>query len=169
MPLMVGIGVVVAGAIGYFALSGGSKPAATPQKPATPAAAPAQPQAATPAPSTLQMSSAKQGKSPTTPPPPLTQATLQELSALLDKIKALRNEAVTARTGSSDTATARAKMVEAHKLLQQWEQMVSAPLRWQEMAQMEEWSQPAEYMTLEKLFATFGRLNNEVRKGGGGG
>ena len=33
---------------------------------------------------------------------------------------------------------------------------------------MEDWAQPAEYVTLEKLYAKFQRLNNEVRRGGGG-
>lgn len=164
MPMMIGIGVVAVAAIGFFAFSG-KKPTA-PAAPA-PAAAPAAQPAPTPVASTLQVSSAKQGKAPKTPAPALTQDTLQQLSSMLDKAKALRNEAVTARTGSSDTATARAKMGEAHKLLQQWELLVSAQLRWQESAQMEEWAQPAEYVTLEKLFATFQRLNNEVRKGGG--
>lgn len=166
--MVIGISVVVAGAIAFFALSGGSKAPASSKQPA-PVAAPTQQPAAAPSVSTLPIAAPKQGKAPTTPPPPLTQATLQDLSSLLDKVKALRNEAVTARTGSSDTAKAKAKMNEAHKLLLQWEEMVSAPLRWQEMAQMEEWAQPAEYMTLERLFGTFGRLNNEVRKGGGGG
>jgi hypothetical protein len=167
LPVILGVGVVAAAAIGFFALSGSgeSAPPATPAPASQPAAPAAQ---SSPAAPTVQMSSAKQGKTPTTPPPPLTQATLQELSNLLEQVKALRNEAVTARTGSADNAKARAKMAEAHKLLQQWQQMISAQLKWQETAQWEDWAQPAEYATLEKLFSTFSRLDNEVRKGGGG-
>ena len=170
MTMMVGIGVVAAAAIGFFALSGGSKqPASESQKPATPAAAPAEKPAAAPASTPLSMSSAKQGKAPTKPAPALTQETLQQLSAMLDKAKTLRNESVTARVGSADNQAARAKMTEAYDLLQKWQEMIAPQLQWQEMAQMEEWSQPAEYMTLEKLYGTFQRLNNEVRRGGGGG
>jgi hypothetical protein len=165
---MIGIGVVAAAAIGFFALSGGSKKPATTQQPSTPASTPAATPAPTPASSPLQLQSAKQGKTPKEPAPALTQATLQELSALLDKVTTLRNESVTARAGSSDNQTARAKMSEAYDLLQQWQQKVDAPLRWQESAQMDDWAQPAEYVTLEKLYAKFQRLNNEVRRGGGG-
>jgi hypothetical protein len=166
--MMIGIGVVAAAAIGFFALSGGSKKPATTQQPSTPASTPAATPAPTPASSPLQLQSAKQGKTPKEPAPALTQATLQELSSLLDKVTTLRNESVTARAGSSDNQTARAKMSEAYDLLQQWQQKVDAPLRWQESAQMEDWAQPAEYVTLEKLYAKFQRLNNEVRRGGGG-
>ena len=166
--MMIGIGVVAAAAIGFFALSGGSKKPATTQQPSTPASTPAATPAPTPASSPLQLQSAKQGKTPKEPAPALTQATLQELSSLLDKVTTLRNESVTARAGSSDNQPARAKMSEAYDLLQQWQQKVDAPLRWQESAQMDDWAQPAEYVTLEKLYAKFQRLNNEVRRGGGG-
>jgi hypothetical protein len=115
----------------------------------------------------VSLGGAKAGKTPEQPAPPLTLATLQELQDLLTRIKTLRNEAVTARTGSSDVQKARASMGEAKQLLEQWEAKVAAPLGWQEQAQLENWAQPAEYVTLESLYATYARLDNEVRKGGG--
>lgn len=167
MPLLIGVGAAVVVGLAIVLTRNGDKPAD--QGTPTPAVAkPAETSKPAPAASNLQMSTAKAGKTPTTPPPALTPATLQELDVLLGQIKALRNEAVTARQGSGDNQGARAKMSEAYKLCVQWQQKVDAPLRWQENAQMEDWAQPAEYVTLEKLFAGFQKLNNEVRKGGGG-
>jgi hypothetical protein len=168
IPIFLGSGVAIAASLFVVLSRGGNQdtkagsqttppPASTPAK--TPAPAPS---------SSLPMAAAKAGKTPTTPPPALTQATLQELESMLAQIKTLRNESVTARQGSGDNQTARAKMSEAYKILEQWQQKVEAPLRWQENAQMEDWAQPGEYVTLEKLYATYQRLNNEVRKGGGG-
>ena len=55
------------------------------------------------------------------------------------------------------------------KVLDQWLALVQPSLLWQEEAQMESWSQPAEYIALEKLYGDFQSLNNMVRKAGGGG
>lgn len=166
MPLMLGGAAVVVVAVLFFAFRGGEKPAqaGSGQKPA--AAAPKS-DAAKPASGPVQLSGAKAGKTPTTPPPQLTQATLQELSDLLVRITALRNDAVQARTGSGDNKTARATMSQAKELLDEWKAKVEPSLRWQEEAQMEDWAQPAEYMTLESLYAKFQKLEKEVRMGGG--
>jgi hypothetical protein len=166
MPLLIGAAVVVVVVLVLVFQSGGSGKAnageSQQSNSAAPVASPAVPKA-----EPVQLGSAKAGKVPTTPAPPLTQQTLQELSDLLQQVKTLRNEAVTARTGSSDTQLARAKMGAAKTLLDQWKQKVEAPLLWQESAQMEDWAQPAEYTALERLYATFQRYDNEVRKGGG--
>jgi hypothetical protein len=166
MPAFLGAGVAIVVGLGVVLTRGGDKPAEKGAAPPPPVVQPAA--APKPVVSNLQLSAAKAGKTPTTKPPELTAATLQELDALLLRIKTLRNESVTARAGSSDNQTARAKMGEAYKLCEEWQQKIDAPLRWQENAQMEDWAQPAEYVTLEKMFATFQKLNNEVRKGGGG-
>lgn len=166
MPLFVGIGVVLAAGVFFVVSRGGNDAKAGAQQqqvPVTPAKAP-EPSPKAP----IQLAGAKAGKTPTTPAPALTQATLQELEAMLLQVKTLRNESVTARQGSGDNQTARSKMSEAYKILEQWQQKVEAPLRWQENAQLEEWAQPAEYVTLEQMYASFQKLNNEVRKGGGG-
>lgn len=165
MPLFVGIGVVLAAGAVFVLSRGGNDAKAGAQKPpsATPAKAPE------PAPKApIQLAGAKAGKTPSTPAPALTQATLQELEAMLLQVKTLRNDSVTARQGSGDNQTARAKMSEAYKILEQWHQKVEAPLRWQESAQLENWAQPAEYVTLEQMYTSYQKLNNEVRKGGGG-
>lgn len=166
--LLAGAGVVVVVLVvalsnrgGGQAANAGQSPPSTGRGTAPAAAAPA------PAPAKVALAGAKAGKPPQKPAPPLTAATLQELQDLLDRIKALRNEAVTARTGNADVQLARAKMGDAKVLLDQWEAKIVEPLRWQEDAQMEDWAQPAEYVTLETLYATFSRLDNEVRKGGG--
>ncbi|MGE3173261.1 MAG: hypothetical protein AB7O97_11605 [Planctomycetota bacterium] len=167
MPLLIGAGVVVVLVLVLIMQSGGGDKAnageSTPRQ--------AEPAAKQPAPSVtgekVQLGAAKPGKTPTKPAPALTQDTLQELSDLLQQIKALRNEAVTARTGNADNQLARSKMGEAKELLDRWEQMIEPQLRWQEEAQMGDWAQPAEYLTLERLYASFQRFNNEVRKGGG--
>lgn len=164
--MIVGGAVLVVVVLVVVLSRGGAAPANAAGPGAAPVATPP-PAVATPAAEPVQMRPAKAGKAPATPAPALTAAVLQELSDLLARIKALRNEAVTARTGNADVATARAKMGEAKTLCEQWLAKIAAPLQWQEQAQMDDWAQPAEYATLESLYATYSKLENEIRKGGG--
>lgn len=168
IPIFVGSGVAIAASLFVVLSRSGNKDTKSGSQTNPPAAStPAKTPGSAPS-SSLPASAAKAGKTPSTPAPALTQGTLQELEAMLAQVKNLRNESVTARQGSGDNQTARAKMSEAYKILEQWQAKVDAQLRWQENAQMEDWAQPGEYVTLEKLYATYQRLNNEVRKGGGG-
>jgi hypothetical protein len=120
-----------------------------------------------PASDKIALAAAKAGKTPARPAPALPASTLQELSDLLGRIKALRNESVDARTSRADVQTARDKMGEAKQLCEQWLGKIQPQLSWQEEAQMDNWAQPAEYATLERLYQTYQRLENEVRRGGG--
>jgi hypothetical protein len=164
LPFVVGGAVVLVVVLVFVLNRGGSQPANAGTSPEQSSAPPA---AAAPARAPIQLGSAKAGKAPAVPAPPLTTATLQELETLLERIKTLRNEAVTARTGDADIEKARAKMGEAKVLLDQWVGKVEAALQWQERAEMEDWAQPAEYVALEKIYSTYSRYANEVRKGGG--
>lgn len=139
---------------------GGAKASEAPNQPA--AAKPATAPAVAPVP----LASAKVGKAPGRPAPPLTQETLGKLSELHAKAKVLYNEGSALRT-AGDNSKARTKQGEAKNLLDQWLKLVEKPLAWQEEAQMGDWQQPAEYMTLEKLFQPYQTLTNQVRKGGG--
>ncbi len=167
MPMIVAGAVALLVVVVLVLQNGGSQPASAGQAGATTGTTSPPPAVPKPVAEAVTMRAAKAGKAPGTPAPALTAATLQELNDLLAKIKALRNESVTARTGSADNQTARAKMGEAKKLCERWISKVQVPLQWQEQAQMEDWAQPAEYTTLEQLYATYQRLDNEVRKGGG--
>lgn len=158
-----GIGVAVV--IAVFVVMSGDKPADakdTPKPPApaavAPAAAPAQP-GATPA-------VAKAGKTPAKPAPALTPEMMQEARALLQQAKDLNNEGVKART-AGDNTTARAKQSEANDKLEALQKLIAAPLAWQEEADFGDWTQPAEYVALGKLFQEVSNLMKRVRMGGG--
>lgn len=169
LPLLLGgaaVAVVVVLFLAFGKGGAGQQPVQASQS-KQPAAVPAPPPGNTGS-TPVSLLGAKAGRPPKTPPPSLAQNTLTELQGLLNRVKDLRNEAVTARTGAGDNQAARAKMSEARGLLEQWKAKVDAPLRWQEDAQLEGWAQPAEYVTLENLFATFQKLEKEVRMGGGG-
>lgn len=166
MPMIVGISVALVVVLVLVLNRGAAAPASAGQTPAKQEGA--VPTAEVPAAAAkIRLGAAKAGKAPTAPAPTLTEATLQELSDLLARIKTLRNESVSARTGGGDNQSARAKMGEAKLLCEQWIQKCKAPLQWQEQAQMDDWAQPAEYATLEHLYASYQRLENEVRRGGG--
>lgn len=136
----------------------GTKPTAT----STPAAAPAAP---TPVVS-VPAGSAKAGKTPLRAAPPLSQETLGKLSQLEAQATELFNESVNLRNGG-DAMKAREAAGRAKDVLDQWNRLVEPNLLWQEDAQLGEWSQPAEYIQLEKLFGAYQTLNNKVRKQGG--
>ena len=115
----------------------------------------------------VALGKARSGKPPAKPAPELTVETLQKLQAMLDEAKELINDGKRARTGRGDNAAARTKMGEASELLRKWEQMIAAPLLWQEDAEMEDWAQPAAYVTLSKMYDKFAKYQKEARMGGG--
>ena len=118
-------------------------------------------------PAPVAMGSAKAGKTPTVTPPPLTQADLQKFQGLLNEAKVLLNDGKRARMEKGDNQAARQKMGEASKLLAQAYASVEKALDWQADAQMEDWAQPSEYVTLEALYSRYSKYDNEARKGGG--
>ena len=165
--LFVGIGVaVVAVAVGvYFATSGKKDTPAAPKAPVAAEAKPT-PAAAPSASSAIALAGARAGKTPSKPAPGLTQDTLTKVRDLLEEAKKLSNEGVSART-AGDNQMAREKQSAAKDKLETLQKMIQAPLLWQEEAQMGDWAQPAEYVTLENLYAEVGKLEKRVRMGGG--
>ncbi len=163
LPMIGGIGVVVV--VLVVLMSGGSKSNAGGQ-PAGAAPAPASKPAAAPAPAPMAVPPAKPGKTPATPAPALTGETLGRLRELHAEAKAHYNQSVTARNGG-DTVAARKHAMDAKKVLDQWLEQVQPCLTWQESAQMEDWTQPGEYLALEKLYGDFQSLTKMVRLAGG--
>lgn len=123
------------------------------------------PAAAAPA-APVSLPSARSGKTPAEAAPALTQETLGRLNEVYNRAKAVYNESVTART-AGDNALARQKAEEAKGILDQWLKLVEPQLAWQEKAQLDDWSQPAEYVLLEQLYGNFQTLNKRVRMAGG--
>ena len=163
MPLIlggVGVLVVVVVLVMMNSGNGGSQAAAGSPKPDA-----AQPAAAAKS-APVSLAAAKAGKSPATPPPSLTQETLAQVSELNRQMKALYNEGVTARK-DGDNQKARDKQAQAKDVLEQIDRLLQPALLWQEKAQEGDWSQPAEYVTLERIYGDVMKLANMVRKGGG--
>ncbi len=156
-----GIGVAVVVVL-FLMMSGPDKGAGGKPDTAKPAAA--QP-APTPAAAPVS-SSAKAGKAPAKPAPALTAETLAKVRVEYDKMKGFYNEGSTART-AGDNTKARERQALAKEVLDGINAMVVAPLGWQEEAEMEGWTQSAEYVEFAKLYNDVMTLAKKVRMGGG--
>lgn len=165
MPLILGgLGLLVVVIVLVVMSQGGGKGSATPA-PAKPAAANGK-QPHVPAATSVPTGAAKAGKTPTTPPPPLTQDTLQKAASLLDEAKTLFNDGVRLRN-SGDNAGARTKQSTAKDKIDEVKNMLATPLRWQEEADLEGWAMPAEYTALGKFYGDVSSLEKKVRMSGG--
>ncbi|MBL8737085.1 MAG: hypothetical protein JNL12_11700 [Planctomycetes bacterium] len=165
LPLILGglallVVVVVLVVMSQSGGKGGTTPAAN--KPA--AANGKQPHV--PAATSVPTGTAKAGKTPTTPPPPLAQETLQKAASLLDEAKTLFNDGVRLRT-AGDNAGARSKQSIAKDKIDEVKSLLAAPLRWQEEADLEGWAMPAEYTALGKFYGEVSSLEKKVRMSGG--
>lgn len=120
----------------------------------------------TPAPAPVQLGSAKSGKTPAKPAPALTTATLGKVDELYAQMKAYYNEGSKARQ-AGDNATAREHQAKAVDVLDQIDNLIEAPLLWQEEAEMKGWAQSAEYVQLAKTYGLVMKLAKQVRMGGG--
>ncbi|MFN3243147.1 MAG: hypothetical protein ACE37K_16725 [Planctomycetota bacterium] len=114
----------------------------------------------------LKMGSAKAGKTPDRPAPTLTQEMLQKAAGVIQEAKVLNNEGVRLRS-AGDNQGSRAKNSEAKSKLDQVKEMLDAPLTWQEEADLEGWSMPAEYSALGNLYGELSKLEKRIRMGGG--
>lgn len=110
--------------------------------------------------------SAKAGKTPSRPAPALSHETLDQLDEILGRAKTHYNAGVMARNAGNNRE-ARAEQAKAKAALDEWENLVSEQLRWQEEAEMEDWAQPAEYDILTRKYPSFSKLQKSVRMGGG--
>ncbi len=127
----------------------------------------APPPTLTPAPSPAGATlAAKPGKTPARPAPPLSQALLDQCGTLLAEAKALSNEGVKLRLAGNN-AEARAKQSAASDKLERIKELTATPWSWQEEAELGDWALAAEYVRLGALYTEVGKLENQVRKGGG--
>lgn len=165
--ILIGVGAIAVILLLVFLLQGSGTKAGAQNKQEPVPAAPAKPAIATPAvPPPAASPSKRPLKPPKKPAPALSAATLGELQQKLGKIKELHNAGVTARN-AGDNSTARSKEGEAKQLIDQWKAGISAQLLWQEEAQMDDWQQPPEYLSLERIYGEYQTLTKKVRMGGG--
>lgn len=161
-----GIGLVVVIALIVMMNRGGDGNAKAGNTPTAEQSAKPAAQPAAPAKTPVKLEAAKAGGPAKRPAPALTEATLQEARDLLAAAKGLCNEGITART-AGDNSKARERQSAAKTKIDELKKLVAAASLWQEEAQLENWAQPAEYMTLEKLLGELGPLEKRVRMGGG--
>lgn len=165
LPLILGgLGLLVVVIVLVVMSQSGGKGGATPAPAKPPAANGKQPHV--PAATSVPTGSAKAGKTPTTPPPALTQDTLQKAASLLDEAKTLCNDGVRLRN-SGDSTGASAKQSEAKVKIDAIKSLLAAPLRWQEEADLEGWAMPAEYTALGTFYGSVSSLEKKVRMSGG--
>lgn len=165
MPLVLGgLGVIVVIVLLVFWSKGGGSGAGDDAGAAQAAGKPAPVEAAS-APA-LKPASAKAGKPPETPAPPLTMATLEQVRALLQEAKGLRNEGVTLRNAGQNVES-RAKHSQAKVKIDALTELIQPALDWQESAEIGGWAQPAEYTTLANLWTEIASVQKAVRMGGG--
>ncbi|MFO1076627.1 MAG: hypothetical protein U1E73_02755 [Planctomycetota bacterium] len=149
----------------FFVMRGGGSDGGSTQDPgaSTPAAKPAAP---APQPAAAPTGSPKAGSKPATPAPALDAETMDKARTMLAKAKDLYNEVVNARKGG-DNRTARDKASEAKAIVDEIKTLVEKAADWQMEAEMEGWSQPAEYVALGKVYGEVMNLANLIRKNGG--
>jgi hypothetical protein len=164
-PFVIG-GVGLAVVVGLVFVMSNSGSGDTKKNPENVAVEKTAAKAATPAAAPVKMEAAKAGGSPKRPAPALTEAVLQQARDLLASAKSFCNEGITARN-AGDNGKARERQALAKDKIDALKKLVEAASLWQEEAQMENWAQPAEYMTLEKLLGELGPLEKRVRMGGG--
>lgn len=165
LPLILGgLGLLVVVIVLVVMSQSGGKGGSTPATNNPSAASGKQPHV--PAATSVPSGTAKAGKTPTTPPPTLTQDTLQKAASLLDEAKALCNDGVRLRN-SGDQPAASAKQSEAKVKIDAIKSMLAAPLRWQEDADLEGWAMPKEYTALGKFYGEVSSLEKRVRMSGG--
>jgi len=119
-----------------------------------------------PAKTNLRMSEAVGGKTPDRPAPLLTQETLTKITELLAEAKAISNEGIKLTKSGSNPEGA-AKQSEAKVKIDQLKAMIEEQSLWQEEADMGDWAQPAEYITLARIYATISRTQKTIRMNGG--
>lgn len=126
------------------------------------------PPAAKPAPAAapVQLANAKAGKTPGKPAPSLTSDTLQQARTLLDAAKSSCNEGVKART-AGDNSKARELQSAAKAKIDEMQRLLKPALDWQEEAQLDDWAQPAEYVTLERFYVEVAKVEKMIRMNGG--
>lgn len=168
MPMVFGgVGVLVVVVVLVMMNSGGGKSnAAAPSSPPASAAGTGGGSSAAATPSALTLASAKAGKAPARPAPTLTREMIETVRARTAEASALYNEGVKART-AGDNAAARDKQAAAKAALDQINTQLADQLLWQEEAQLENWAQPAEYVTLEREYGKAMSLTKKIRMGGG--
>ncbi len=160
-----GLGVAVLIVIIIMANRGGDDEEVNPDNQST--KQPGKQPAKQPEPKTnLKMSEGVAGKTPGRPAPPLTQATLTKITELLAEAKAISNEGIKL-TKSGNNPEGSAKQSEAKVKIDQLKALIEEQSLWQEEADMGDWAQPAEYITLARIYATISRTQKTIRMNGG--
>jgi len=119
-----------------------------------------------PAPANVRLANAQSGKAPGRPAPPLTQETLSKVRSLLAEAKALSDDGIRLRK-TGDNMGCRKKQSEAKVKIDQLKAMIETQSLWQEEAEMGDWAQPAEYVTLGRIYAKIGMTEKTIRMQGG--
>jgi hypothetical protein len=157
---------IVAASLFVFA---GCSRAGNAEAPKTPAAGGSTTQPAktpAPAPSTVLTPAAKPGKTPGKPAPTLTADTLAKATELVAAAKVLSNEGVKLRNEGKNEES-RAKQSAASDKLEELKTLTKTQWAWQEEAELGDWALTGEYVALGNLYTEVGKLENQIRKGGG--
>ena len=124
------------------------------------------PQQSQPPTPSANMSSAQGGKAPGRPAPPLSQETLSKVRQLLAEAKTMSDDGIRLRK-SGDNKGCRAKQSAAKVKIDQIKSMIETQSLWQEEAEMSDWAQPAEYVTLARIYVKIGTTEKTIRMQGG--
>lgn len=159
MPMIIGgVGVLVLIVILVMVNSGGDDKNDTGGN--APAKQPEKPRGSVPLPG------ASAGNTPDRPAPPLTQDTLDKMAKLLAEAKAISNSGF-ALLKDGKNMEARTKQSEAKVKIDQIKALIEEPSLWYEEADMGEWSIPAEYVAMNRLYSKMSTLQKTIRMQGG--
>ncbi len=116
--------------------------------------------------SNVAVSGGLPGKSPDRPAPTLTQDTLNKMSDLLAEAKSISNSGF-ALLKEGKNIEARTRQSEAKVKIDEIKALIEEPTLWYEEADMGDWSIPAEYVAMNKLYGKLSTLLKTIRMQGG--
>jgi hypothetical protein len=116
--------------------------------------------------SNVAVSGGLPGKSPDRPAPTLTQDTLNKMSDLLAEAKSISNSGF-ALLKEGKNFEARTRQSEAKVKIDEIKALIEEPTLWYEEADMDDWSIPAEYVAMNKLYGKLSTLLKTIRMQGG--
>lgn len=116
--------------------------------------------------SNVPVSGGAAGKSPDRPAPALTQDTLNKMADLLAEAKSISNSGFALLKEGKNMA-ARTRQSEAKVKIDQIKALIEEPSLWYEEADMGDWSIPAEYVAMNKLYSKMSTLQKTIRMQGG--
>ncbi len=154
-----GAAIVVVALVVLFSDLGGGTPAPVPTPRVEPKTEPARPQ-----PRPEESGTAKSGKPPKRPAPPIPAEALAASDEWFAQAKEKWNKASGLRAGGGESAAYQKALHESWDLMEKISQKLSPYTTWYEEADFEGWAMPAEYSVLQRRLSLYDPLRANLKR-----